>query len=62
MTKQGHFHDTCRKMVKTGVYYKKGKEYIEENDRNTDEKIIDPVSCGENTGISSGGMFKDIKK
>lgn len=62
MTKQGHFHDTCRKMVEIGVYYKKGKEYIEENDRNTDEEIIDSVSYGENTGISSGRMFRNIKK
>ena len=26
VTKQGHFHATCRKMAGTGVYHKKGKE------------------------------------
>ena len=41
---------------------KKGKEHIEENDRNTAEKITAPASCSANTGFSSGRMFKNIKK
>ena len=41
---------------------KTGKEYIEENDRNTAEKTTAPASCSTNTGFFVGGIFRNIKR
>ncbi|MFQ9704497.1 MAG: hypothetical protein ACLR0U_25750 [Enterocloster clostridioformis] len=62
MTKQGHFHATCRKMAGTGVYHKKGKGNILRKMTEIQlKKLLRQLPCSANTGFSSEECSKISK-